>query len=126
MVVSTSFTTLRLHRTLVYQAGGLPFWFQSPYRMSVVVYPRHDHTMIPCRLQLTQDHARAAERERQRLLATRRFEINFHLQCEPAKTAIAQLFPPDNDGGVISGRLYSLFEAARTSQSTAAQDEVGS
>ena len=124
MVVSTRFTTLRLLSTLVDQAGGLPIWFQSPYRMLVGVYPQHDHSMIPGRLQLTEDHAHAAERERQRLLATRRFKINFHLQCDPAITAITQLFPRDNDGGVISGRLYRHFEAALTSLSTTAQDEV--
>ena len=63
MVVSTRFITLRLLRTLVNQAEGLSFWFQSSYRMLGGVYPRHDH-MIPCRLQLTEDHARAADRER--------------------------------------------------------------
>ena len=103
----------------------MPFWFQSPYRLLHGVYPRHDPTIIPCRLQVTEDHARAAERERQRLLAARSFEIDFHLQCEPAKAAIARIYPRDSDGRVLSGRLFSTFEAARSSLPTAAQDEVG-
>jgi hypothetical protein len=125
MVVSTRFTTLRLLRTAVEQAGGMPFWFQSPYRMLHGVFPRHDPSIIPCRLQVTEDHAKAAERERQRLLAIRSFKIDFHLQGEAAKTAITRLYPRDTDGRVLSGRLFSTFEAARSNLSPAALEEVG-
>ena len=47
------------------------------------------------------------------------------LQGEAAKTAITRLYPRDTDGRVLSGRLFSTFEAARSNLSPAALEEVG-
>ena len=127
MVVTTCYHLLRILRNVVDQAGGpgLAFWFQSPLRMLVGADPRNDHNIFPCLLHLTEAHAQEADREKQRMLAARRFKVDFYLKNPTAVTAVLERYPRDKTAGVLSVRFLSLFRAAHAALQPEARESVG-